>query len=105
MLPMQRKRSIPSVANDVNEQSVWYLPLDLRNVQNAVGIMNQPTIHAIAAGELVHGKPQQIAPASAVVDDLFPRPLAVQAGSSEGFAPQPDVCHSVPVFGIRRISA
>lgn len=104
MLAMQRKRSIPSIANNMNEQSFGYLFLDLRDMQDAVGIVNQPAIHSIATRQFLHRKSQQVAATSAVVHDPFARLLPVQASSAECFAPQPDVGHLLAIAPIRRVS-
>src|SRR5215469_3615889 len=61
---------VTAITNDVNDQSVGYLPLDLRNVQEMFRSAVRPTLNPLTPRNCFHCHAKKVPAGPAIRDDL-----------------------------------
>jgi len=105
MLLVQRKRSVPTIANEVDKQSVGNLPLDGGHVHDVVAIMDDPTLDAGPAGKFSHSDAQKVAAAFAFFQKAGANVLGVETSAPERLTAQPELHQLLAIPGNRRVPA
>ena len=83
MLPLERKRDVPAIADDVDHQGIGYRFFDPLHSQKMIRRTVSPPFHSLLAAHGIHDDAQKIAPISAVRHDFFFDLDRIQSGFCE----------------------
>jgi hypothetical protein len=103
MLLPHGKRSVPAIANDVDEQSVGNLSLDSGHVHDVVAIMNGPALDACPASKLPHRDAQKVATTFAFFQYFGSKVFCTEASPPEGLAAQPELYQLLAISANRQV--
>src|SRR3954470_14401109 len=62
---LERYSNVASIANNVHEQRAGNVGLDLRHIQNAIGVINSPAMHSLLPCHSIHHYADEVASTAA----------------------------------------